>query len=225
MRLLLAALAGFALAVVPALATGHNRVQTVGDTGWDPPLVSLTAGETVTWRNAGGTHNVKFTDGSYEQPEVPSEAWEVSRTFATAGTYDYVCAAHPGMQGRVVVEAAATTTTTTQTTTAATPAPTPAPTSAPIVRDVTVKVLGRVFSRRRGVRLRVTSDRARTLTGTLRRGTRRFGSLRLRARKGTRVVRFTRTRAGRRLARGSYRLTLRARGAYGLPVTVRFRVR
>jgi plastocyanin len=75
--------------------------------------VTVNVGEMVTWTNTGGTHNVKFNDGSFEQPSPANgTAWTVSRTFATAGDYRYYCSIHGtatgGMSGFVHVVAPGT---------------------------------------------------------------------------------------------------------------------
>lgn len=229
MRLLLAALLGFALAVVPALAADH--AVTASGVSWNPATIEVKVGDRVVWSNPeGGFHNVKFDDGGLDKPADPAAIWteEVARTFTEAGSYRYVCEAHEadGMIGTVVVRADDGTTTTTTQTITTTPPPPTTPTSTTVVKPaVTVRTVGTRFRSRTGIRLRVTSDRARTLTGTFRRRGRTVGTLRLRVRKGSRIYRVRRTRAGRRLRPGSYRLVVRSAGAYGLPVTVKFRVR
>jgi plastocyanin len=72
-----------------------------------PSTVTVLQGETVTWNNAGGFHNVHFDDGSFDQPADPIFPWStaVVRTFLSAGTYSYVCEAHPEMTGAVAVQA------------------------------------------------------------------------------------------------------------------------
>jgi plastocyanin len=106
-------LAGLSLAVVPTL--GADQAVKVGGGGNDvfsPQTVTVSAGQKVTWTNAGGTHNVKFDDGSFKDPPNPdSSTWTTSRTFGTAGTYTYFCEQHrsSGMTGTVVVTPASTT--------------------------------------------------------------------------------------------------------------------
>lgn len=78
----------------------------VVDNVFRPDRVEVGVGDTVTWRFEGSLpHNVSpagdnrreweasdtMTDGTYE--------W----TFERAGSYDYVCTIHPGMDGTVVV--------------------------------------------------------------------------------------------------------------------------
>jgi plastocyanin len=96
--------------VVGAAATGAGAEnQTVmalqGPNRFAPNDVTINQHETVTWKNGGGTHNVQFNDGSYEQPTDPSSSsWTVSRTFDTAGTFTYICRQHgSAMSGTVHV--------------------------------------------------------------------------------------------------------------------------
>jgi len=75
-----------------------------------PASVTIAPGETVTWRNGGGFHNVRFEDGSFEDPSDPSPAlWTVSRRFDSPGTFRYFCEAHTAqnMFGTVVVQGGA----------------------------------------------------------------------------------------------------------------------
>jgi plastocyanin len=113
----LIAIAGLTCSAV-ASATALAADQTVTATSSNdfvPAAVSVNQGETVTWVNAGGDHNVKFDDGSFEQPSQPSaSAWTVARRFDNAGTFRYYCEAHggpggAGMSGTVTVQASATT--------------------------------------------------------------------------------------------------------------------
>ena len=96
--------------IVGAAATGAGAEnQTVmalsGPNRFSATSVTINQGETVTWKNGGGNHNVQFNDGTYEMPANPStSSWTVSRTFNTPGTFTYVCRQHaPGMAGSVIV--------------------------------------------------------------------------------------------------------------------------
>jgi plastocyanin len=95
---------------VAAFATGAGAEnQTVmalqGPNRFAPNDVTINQGETVTWHNGGGTHNVQFNDGSYEQPADPSsDDWTVSRQFDMAGDFTYICRQHgTSMSGTVHV--------------------------------------------------------------------------------------------------------------------------
>ena len=62
-------------------------------------------GSTVTWRNAGAApHTVTAEDGSFDS-EMIAAGGSWARTFETAGTFTYVCAFHPQMEGVVEVTA------------------------------------------------------------------------------------------------------------------------
>ena len=104
----LAASAALAAVVLPASAADQT-VRANSDDTFSAKTVTITAGDTVTWHNDGGRHNVRFDDGSYVMPASPStSAWTVSRTFNTPGTFTYYCVQHQdvGMTGTVVVNAA-----------------------------------------------------------------------------------------------------------------------
>jgi plastocyanin len=152
-------LAGLAVAVIPSFAA-DKTVNTVSDNTFAPKTVTINQGEKVTWSNdSGGFHNVKFDDGTFEQPPVAStDSWTVSRTFAQPGTYAYYCSIHgasggSGMSGTVVVQPATTSGTTT--TTGTTPTTTVPTTKADqIAPRLTVRALSRRLHRR-ALRLRV----------------------------------------------------------------------
>ena len=65
-----------------------------------PANVTITAGDTVTWNNTNGIHNVHLENGFFDQPTNPTSApWTVSNTFTTTGTYRYYCELHGGPGG------------------------------------------------------------------------------------------------------------------------------
>jgi plastocyanin len=76
---------------------------------FNPSTVTITAGETVIWRWAGGAvgHNVRPDDGNVPTGELDlfDAPHSYSYTFTEPGTYTYHCAAHgPAMSGTVIVE-------------------------------------------------------------------------------------------------------------------------
>ena len=92
-----------------ALAANQN-VTATSSNAFTPKDVSVTVGEMVTWTNSGGFHNVRFDDGSFDQPPDPVDPWPmpVSRVFNTVGTFRYICEAHDvsdNMIGTVTVQA------------------------------------------------------------------------------------------------------------------------
>ncbi len=97
-------LALVALMVVPASAADQTVTAGPG-TQWSPDDVTIDLGDTVTWNNAGGFHNVEFNDGSFTQPAQPdSSSWTAQRTFETPGIFRYHCGFHgSAMSGAVRV--------------------------------------------------------------------------------------------------------------------------
>src|ERR687883_447047 len=92
-----------ACAALPA-ASAHAANQTVtagaSFTHFPPSAVTVFQGETVTWNNVSGVHNVHFDDNSFDQPpSAQSAPWTVSRTFASPGTFAYYCELHGGPGG------------------------------------------------------------------------------------------------------------------------------
>jgi plastocyanin len=123
----LAPIVSLTLLAVPAASSAADTTVLSGQGGdrYSPAQVEITAGDTVTWRNVSGYHNVH---GDGFQNTVSNEAWTFSHTFTSAGTYDYVCDVHPLMKGTVVVAAAAPAPSPTPTETAS---PSPTPTATP----------------------------------------------------------------------------------------------
>jgi plastocyanin len=80
-----------------ALAADQVVVARSGPDEFFPAEVTIYQGEKVTWRNAGGTHNVRFADGLFDQPQDPLPSpWPVvvERRFDTADDYAYLCERH-----------------------------------------------------------------------------------------------------------------------------------
>jgi plastocyanin len=110
----------------PALAADQS-VTATGSNTFAPKDVTVNVGETVTWTNTGGTHNVHFTDNSFTQPDSLDAPWTVSRTFSAVGTFSYVCQVHEttdNMTGTVTVPAAG-----------APPPPVPGPPGQTVIAD------------------------------------------------------------------------------------------
>ena len=255
--LILAGLSGIGAGVVPALAASERAGQTVTgkNIAWSPATVSIAVGDTVTWQHADGSakHNVKFDDGSFEQPAEsepttgPGWAAGVSRTFSAAGDFGYICEVHPNMTGRVVVAAAGTTgTQTTPPTTTQTTTSTTTQTGPSSVYEVVTDPAGSGFRvraaktfcarpsrrcRRPGILLRFSGVRPSRagparIAVTLRRATKVLGTRRYGIAAGDRLIRLRRDPLGRRLRPGRYSALVRSTdGLGGSRVTLRFRVR
>ncbi len=96
------------LGVGAAAAADHAVAVTSND--FTPADLTIVAGDTVTWTNTQGNHNVVFEDGLFTQPAAATgPPWTRQRPFATAGTFPYYCVLHrsAGMTGVVRVAAGA----------------------------------------------------------------------------------------------------------------------
>ncbi len=102
--LALGAIAGCASQTSAApVATAH--VEMPPSYRFDPPIISVNAGTTVTWHNSDNfTHSVKVLKGDYPYLELkPGQTGQI--TFNTPGEYDYICTFHSqDMKGRVIVK-------------------------------------------------------------------------------------------------------------------------
>ena len=91
----------------PPVQTGpvSTNSVSVSDDQFSPANIQVSPGTTVTWTWASGstTHNVTFSDGTPGSGDKPAGS-TFSRTFSTAGTFNYSCTIHPGMSGSVLVK-------------------------------------------------------------------------------------------------------------------------
>jgi plastocyanin len=100
---LIAAL-GLAGALASPAAAAPATV-TVANNSFAPGDVTIAAGESVTWNFSEASHNVS---GSGWSGNNTFGKGAFTKTFASAGTFTYVCEAHPDkMKGTVTVTAAA----------------------------------------------------------------------------------------------------------------------
>jgi plastocyanin len=83
----------------PVAAT---EVEMVKSYSFDPKVIEIEAGETVTWTNEDNfTHTVQV-EGQEDHKVEQGESVEI--TFDRPGTYDYVCTLHrQDMDGTVIV--------------------------------------------------------------------------------------------------------------------------
>jgi plastocyanin len=118
---------------------------TAHDFFWSPDTVSIQVGDTVTWTNEQGFHNVLLGDSRLNAPGFPPDPpWNPppQMTFNEEGSYTFICEVHPGMTGTVNVGdgGGEPTPTPTPTPTPGVPPPGGAPpdTTAPTVGGLTV---------------------------------------------------------------------------------------
>lgn len=106
------------LAVMPSspAAGANHTVEARPNNTFSPSNLTIQVGDTVTFVNAGGFHNVEANNGSFRCAEGcdgqggngnPSSAsWSATVTFNSVGTIAYFCEVHVGlgMTGTIVVE-------------------------------------------------------------------------------------------------------------------------
>jgi plastocyanin len=70
---------------------------------FNPKTVTIKVGDTVTWTNQDSTTHTVTGDGGIDSGNLaPGKSY--SKTFDTAGTFNYHCSIHPSMTGQVIVQ-------------------------------------------------------------------------------------------------------------------------
>ena len=98
----------------------NPELNTPAEVWYDPPHISVTVGDTITWQNndreghtvTSGEGSGRFgwmrddfgtSDGLFDSDRfMPGQTW--SYTFEKAGAFPYYCTIHPWMEGIVIVE-------------------------------------------------------------------------------------------------------------------------
>ncbi len=92
-----------------AVRTDHVRIFDVtgkpeSDWGYDPRMVQVAKGTTVTFTNGGSVFHTVTSDDATRAFDVGANAGErVTIVFDRAGTWPYHCGVHPDMKGVVQV--------------------------------------------------------------------------------------------------------------------------
>lgn len=82
----------------------QDATVTLRASSFSPNNVAVFAGGSVTWNNTSGeTHNVTFSTQGSPANIANHSSGSNARDFATAGTFNYQCTLHAGMNGRVTV--------------------------------------------------------------------------------------------------------------------------
>ena len=83
---------------------GAATMVSIKDFAFSPAMVTVKVGSAITWTNDDGTaHSVKSGDGSFVSQDLqPGQPFTAS--FATPGTFAYICGIHTFMTATVVVE-------------------------------------------------------------------------------------------------------------------------
>ena len=100
----------FPLTVCPQRAQAATTAQegakvSIANFAFTPAEITIAPGASVTWTNDDGApHGLAFQDGA-PGTDLLLPGARFQRQFERPGTYDYKCAIHPYMTGRVVVRA------------------------------------------------------------------------------------------------------------------------
>lgn len=86
-------------------AAGGDTAVAIVNSTFDPESLTVAVGDTVTWTSEDTVpHSVIFADETIEDSGNLSQGGTHEATFATAGSYAYVCGVHAFMTGTIVVE-------------------------------------------------------------------------------------------------------------------------
>lgn len=106
------------LSIAGSAWADHYTVESLANNTFSPRDLTINVGDTVTWVNRGGRHNVLSNDGSVRCAEgcdgaggngdPSTSAWSFSLTFNSEELFEYICELHAGigMVGSVRVVAA-----------------------------------------------------------------------------------------------------------------------
>lgn len=89
---------------VTALAGPTETITMSQDWRFEPAILSVTPGTTVTWVNSSTiVHAVSLDDPRQTASGLIESGQSFSNTFDTPGTFRYHCSPHPGMKGAITV--------------------------------------------------------------------------------------------------------------------------
>jgi plastocyanin len=97
-------------APTPALTGPSSQVtiprgaEVLGNRAFSPDEVGVAVGDTVTWTNTDSVSHTSTSDATGWDSGIVAPGAQFSRTFQSAGRFQYHCAIHPGMVGTVVVQ-------------------------------------------------------------------------------------------------------------------------
>ena len=102
--MLIGPIIGAMLAAASVAAQDATNVVTIDNFTFTPPELTVAVGTTVKWVNHDDIpHVVVNKDKAFRSKALDTDD-SFSYTFASAGTFDYFCALHPHMVGKVTVK-------------------------------------------------------------------------------------------------------------------------
>jgi len=86
------------------MSNNSPNTVTMAGMAFSPGTITVSAGTMITWKNNDNmAHTVTADDNSFDSGNIGAGS-SYSRTFSVAGTYNYHCTIHAGMNGKVVVQ-------------------------------------------------------------------------------------------------------------------------
>ena len=105
LALTLMALLTFAYVTASAMSSGggaQTSTATISGAGFAPTRITVLSGDSVSWRDTGGSHTVTSTTNEFASGTL-SFNQTFSHRFGAAGTFHYYCAIHRYMTGEIDV--------------------------------------------------------------------------------------------------------------------------
>jgi amicyanin len=88
----------------PAAAGAEQATVKIDNFTFEPAILKVKAGATVTWINEDDIpHTVATTDRKFKSKAMDTDE-NTAFTFTIPGSYEYFCTLHPHMRGTIVVE-------------------------------------------------------------------------------------------------------------------------
>jgi plastocyanin len=92
-------------APTPTADVTINVLGQLGSNSFSPNPTTITAGQSVSWRNSDGIVHRMVQDASgFDSRDVSGGATTTPVTLGTRGTITYHCSIHPTMTGTIVVQ-------------------------------------------------------------------------------------------------------------------------
>ena len=98
------AVLAFAATLMAAPAFAADHAVTIKGMKFDPPTLSIAAGDTITFTNEDGApHTATAEDGAFDTGRL-SKGQSATVTVDAAGEHPYKCQIHTSMKGAVTVQ-------------------------------------------------------------------------------------------------------------------------
>ena len=76
----------------------------INNSVYSPNPVTVKVGQQVNWKNNDSITHTATLEGMFNNVISPNSAQGAPVTMSTAGTFNYHCTIHPGMNGSIVVQ-------------------------------------------------------------------------------------------------------------------------